>query len=161
MDRHHVEVGHRCTHNNVKIRVPPLEPLNHFVHESRDLGGIRRLVDEPAVASRYANRSGAPSARDSLPLKGAGVEMEVENDPVEPAERRVCSHGSDVIHRPRVTGNRRAVLVIRVDGLLAVHECDGLSGSHAESLDRSRAFDAAGPDLAPQCANPGHASPDL
>ena len=122
---------------------------------------VRSFVNESPVASGHANRAAAPAAWLLGSLKGAGVEVKVEDDPVEPAKSRVQGHHANVVHRPRVTGNGHPILVLGINRLLAPDESNGLPRRHAEPLDRGRPFDAAGANLPAQGADPWHLPTDL
>jgi hypothetical protein len=141
MDRDDVEVRHSRADNDVRVEVALVQPVDDLVHERGDFHGVRPAVHDPAVAAGDADLHVAPPARALVALEATCVEVQVEDDAVEPAERRVVSHYADVVHRPRVARDGHPVLVAGVCRLRSAHDCERLVVGDVEALDRRRALD--------------------
>lgn len=127
---------HRCFDDDVLVKVAALEPIDDFAHERGDVFGVGRLVDQAAVATGDPDRAGAPTARTLVALKEAGVEVEVENDAVEPVEAGIACHRSDVLQCACVAGDGHPVFVVEVRGFVAADDRDRVGHGYVEALDR-------------------------
>lgn len=115
-----MQVGHRRTHDQVGIEIAMVKPVHDLLHEGRHLLG-RRTDVRGWSAIRTGDLDWAPPILTWLLilLEVAGIEVEVEHDTTLPPEHGIVGHDTDVIHRPRVAGERHPVLVGRVGRLTA------------------------------------------
>jgi hypothetical protein len=147
MDRDEVEVRHRGT-NDVRVEVTVLEPVDSLRHEPGDVLGSRSFVGRgPAARIGDIDRASTPKAGELVTLGVAGVKVQVEDDPLAPSEVRIDRHDSDVVHRPRVGGDREPILVVRGWLLISGDQRDRFAGGDGEALDRHGALNRACADL--------------
>ncbi|HEX7292015.1 MAG TPA: hypothetical protein VF250_12890 [Conexibacter sp.] len=130
-----MEMSHRGSHGDMSIAISVLEPLDDFMHQPWYVSCVGRLVDDPTVSAGDTDRTCAPAARALVALEAAGVEVEVEDDAIEPAEGGVVGHGAHVVHCAGVAGHRHPVLVARVCGRTSTDDRERLVVGDVEALD--------------------------
>ena len=64
-----VQVRHRRTHDDVRIGVPSVQPLDDLEHEVRDLVGRRGLEDDAPASVDHRDGGGAPQPRILIELE--------------------------------------------------------------------------------------------
>src|SRR5665213_3739037 len=100
---------HRGSDNDVRVQIPPAEPVAHLSHEGRHVRRGRRLVDQMPIATGDPYRTGSPETGIRIALEVTRVEVKIEQDTIEPAERRVAGQDSDMVHRPSIARDRHAI----------------------------------------------------
>jgi hypothetical protein len=149
VDGNNVQVCHRSAHGHVDFTIAVLEPIDDFFHQAGHIFMRWSLVSRrTAVPARYVDRPLAPKAGPFVALEVAGVEMEIQDDPVEPVKVCVHRHDPNVIHRTGIRGHGHPVIVLRAGYLVSGDEGSSLSWGHDEPFDRDRAFDRTRPHLA-------------
>jgi hypothetical protein len=150
-----VEMGHGGTDGDMSIHVAVLEPVDDLAHERRHLVGGRSEVRRRSPARAGDLDTAAPvPARILLPLEVTGIEVQVEDDAIDPPEDRVVGHDADMIHGAGVARQSHAVGVVRVRPLVSAGDCDRLLGGDMEALDLDRALRRGRAPLAAQAPEP-------
>ena len=140
---------HGGAHSDVGVEIFVVQPVDDLVHERRNLVGVGAGVGRGSAGwACDVDRAGAPESGGAVALKYAGVEVQIEDDAVQPAEVRVDGHRADVVHRARVAGQRCAVSVVRLWNLFAGDDPRALTGGHVEPLDRDGTLHRARSHLA-------------
>ena len=148
-------MGHRGSDDGRCVEVARLEPVDELGHQSGDLLRVGAPIGEAAIAAGHADRTFPPQAGAFVSLEVAGIEVQVEDHAVEPAEVRIARHHADVVHRTGVAGQRHPAFVLGAGRLLAGDELRGLVRGNVEALDRDRALGRACANLPAQAAEPG------
>ena len=161
MNRDDVQMRHRGPDDYVRVQITVLEPVDHLSHKGRRVCRGRSLVDQPPIVACNPDRTGTPQTGVRLTLEVARVEVQVKQNPVQPAERRIAGHDADVIHRESITGDRRAIEVLRIGPLGSADERDRFRLRYVKALDRRRALDRCGTSETAQGAHPWSGTPHL
>jgi len=137
------------------VMVAVFEPIDDLVHEAGDLGRRWALIRRRTTARiGHVHRPLSPKPRSLVTLEITRVEVQIEDNAVEPAKVWVSRHDSDVVHRVGVTRNGHPVAVFRRGDFLAGNERRRLPFRNHESFDRYRASHRAGPHLTSELAQP-------
>jgi hypothetical protein len=83
------------------------------------------LIDDATAPAADADRAAAPSTGALVALEEAGVEMQIQDDPVVPAEAGIARHHTDVVDRARIAGDRLTTFVVEHRRFLARYDRDG------------------------------------
>jgi hypothetical protein len=165
MHRDEVQMGHRSADRDVHLNVSVIEPADDLAHELGHLL-IRRsdvhrwptpragqLDATPAIPARVHATPAIP-ARVLTLLEVARVEVQVQHDALDPPEGRISGHNANVVHRAGVARQRHAVLILRVQRLVAAGHRDRLLRGNTKALDLDRALRRGRAPLTAQAPEP-------
>ena len=82
MDLDDVQVGHRGSHDDMRVEVAGFQPVDDLAHQSGNVVGVGCVVDDAGVAAGDADRAIAPLSGALVALEVAGVEVQIKNDSV-------------------------------------------------------------------------------
>jgi len=160
--RDDMQMGHRRADDEVRIWITVLEPADDLAHECWNFLGLRtdiRRRSTPGVGD--LNSALSVLARFLVLLEVAGVEVEIEHHAIDPSENGIARHDANVIHSPRVAGERHSVLVGRIRRLVSAGHRQRLILGYVKALDLDRALGGGCPPLSAQTAEPPSGNPGL